>query len=153
MQSGAESHAALLQAFGLSVTAFLVIVSCHLIAMHGAARLAKMRHAVTDLQSLPFHRTVVFILLVMTVLFSLHLLTNLAWALVIWGAGVLPGYRESIFFSLENYTSLGLTRVNVPDHWRMLAPMISLSGVFCLGWSTAMLITLFSHFYSVTPDK
>ena len=44
----------------------------------------------------------------------------------VWSkAGVLPGYRESIFFSLENYTSLGLTRVNVPDHWRMLAPMMA----------------------------
>ena len=38
-------------------------------------------------------------------------------------AGVVPNYRNALYFSLENYTSLGLTRVNVDDRWRMLAPM------------------------------
>jgi hypothetical protein len=65
---------------------------------------------------------------------------------------VLPNYREGVYYSLENYTSLGLTRVDVDDHWRMLAPMISLSGVFCLSWSTAVLVSFLGHLYSLTPD-
>ena len=34
----------------------------------------------------------------------------------------------------------------------MLAPMISLSGVFCLSWSTAVLVSFFGHLYSLTDD-
>ncbi len=65
---------------------------------------------------------------------------------------VLPRYRDGVFYSLENYTSLGLTRITVDDHWRMLAPMISLSGVFCLSWSTAVLVSFFGHLYSLAND-
>lgn len=143
---------AILQAFGLSVAAFLVIVSFHLIGLHGAARLVHRRQAVTDQPVPPFFHTVIFIVTVMSVLFSLHLLTNFTWALFMWTASVLPSYRDCVFFSLENYTALGLTRVNVDDHWRMLAPMISLSGIFCLGWSTAVLISIFGRYYAAPPD-
>ena len=142
-----ESDVEILSSFGLSVLAFLVIVSFHLVSLHAAARLFRSRRPVTDLRKLGFGHTVLFIVAVMMILFFLHLLTNFAWGLFIWGIGVLPNYRESIFYSLENYTALGLTRVEVADKWRMLAPMISLSGVFCLGWSTAVLVSFFGQLY------
>ena len=88
----------------------------------------------------------------MALLFTLHLLTNFAWGFFLMAAGVLDGYRQCVFYSLENYSSLGLTRVDVGDKWRMLAPMISLSGVFCLGWSTAVLVSLFGHLYALGPE-
>jgi hypothetical protein len=81
------------------------------------------------------------------------MMTNLAWGMFMYLKGVLPVYRECIFYSLENYTSLGLTRVNVDDQWRMLAPMISLSGVFCLSWSTAVLVSFFGQLYHVKTDN
>ncbi len=142
----------LLQAFFLCICAFLVIVPLNLVSLHLAARLYRDHRPIADLRKMPFHNTVVFIVAVMLVLFAIHMMTNFAWGLFIYFAGVLPQYRESVFYSLENYTSLGLTRVEVGDSWRMLAPMISLSGVFCLGWSTAVLVSLFGQLYSVQPD-
>lgn len=147
------TDAFLLQIFGLCIAAFLVIVALHLIGLHSAAHFVRKHGLTADLRALPFHYTIIFVVVMMALLFSLHLLTNFAWGLFMHMAGVLPNFRQCVYYSLENYTSLGLTRVNVDEKWRMLAPMISLSGVFCLGWSTALLVSLFGHLYAFTPDN
>jgi len=152
METPINQDWAILQAFVFSVCAFLAIVPFNLVGLHLAARLYRTKRPVRDFKALKFRFTVAFIVGVMLVLFTLHMMTNFAWGLFIYLSGVLPSYRESVFYSLENYSGLGLTRVQVSDHWRMLAPMISLSGVFCLGWSTAVLVSLFGQLYSVQPE-
>ncbi|WP_421693910.1 hypothetical protein [Aestuariivirga sp.] len=142
-----------MQTFGLCVIAFLVIVALHLIGLHVGARFARQHRLAADLRILPFQYTVFLIVAVMALLFTLHLLTNFAWGLFMYMADVLKGYRQCVFYSLENYTSLGLTRVDVPPEWRMLAPMISLSGVFCLAWSTALLVSVFNRLYAITEES
>ena len=138
-----------LQSFGLCILAFMVIVASHLMSLHFAIRMFRKYVVVPDISKLRYHQTVFLILSAMMLLFSLHMLTNLAWGLFMYLAGAMSIYRECIFYSLENYTSLGLTLVNVDDRWRMLAPMISLSGVFCLSWSTAVLVAFFGQLYHV----
>lgn len=142
----------LLLAFGLCIVAFMVIVAFHLVGLHIAVRSFKKRVPVRDLRKFRFNHTIMLILGVMFLLFTLHMFTNFAWGLFIYAFGALPTFREGIFYSLENYTALGLTRVDVGDKWRMLAPMISLSGVFCLSWSTAVLVGFFGHLYSLTEE-
>ena len=141
-----------LQSFGLCILAFMVIVALHLMSLHFAIRMFRKYVVVPDISKLRYHQTVILILSAMMLLFSLHMLTNFGWGLFIYIAGALPNYREGIFYSLENYTSLGLTLVNVDDRWRMLAPMISMSGVFCLSWSTAVLVSFFGQLYHMKLD-
>ncbi len=142
----------LLEAFALCVVAFMVIVAFHLIGLHIAVGVLKAKIPMRDLRKLRFGHTILLILGVMFLLFTLHMLTNFGWGFFIYMEGALPSFRQGIFYSLENYTALGLTRVDVSDHWRMLAPMISLSGVFCLSWSTAVLVSFFGHLYSIADD-
>jgi len=141
-----------LESFGYCVLAFVVIVAFHLVGLHLAIRLFHKNFRVADINRLKYHQTNFLILSAMMLLFSLHMLTNFAWGLFMFMAGALSIYRECIFYSLENYTSLGLTRVNVDDRWRMLAPMISMSGVFCLSWSTAVLDNFFGQLYHMKLD-
>jgi hypothetical protein len=137
-----------LKLLAICVIAFLVIVSFHLIGLHSGIRLLHRRKPAPNLKMVPFGHMVVHVVGLMAILFGLHLLTNFAWGGFIYGMGILGRYRDCVFFSLENYTSEGLTQVTVPDEWRMLAPMISLSGVFCLAWSTAVLVSVFAQIYS-----
>ena len=141
-----------LQSFGLCILAFMVIVAFHLMGLHVAIRLFRKHVNVPDISTLRYDKTNILVLSAMMLLFSLHMLTNVAWGLFMYLAGAMSIYRECIFYSLENYTSLGLTRVNVDDHWRMLAPMISMSGVFCLAWSTAVLVSFFGRLYAIKLD-
>jgi len=147
MQSTPDSL--VLESFGLCVLAFMVIVALHLMGLHAAIRLFRKNIDVEYVRHLKYHQTILIILSAMMVMFVLHMATNFGWGVFMYVAGALSVYRECIFYSLENYTSLGLTRVNVDDRWRMLAPMISLSGVFCLSWSTAVLVSFFGQLYHI----
>lgn len=139
-----------LEAFSYSIAAFLLIVTIHVLMLHVVAA-AGRRQAVSSLVRESVLREAFFVVQVVVALLLIHLVTNLLWGLFIWLMGVIPTYRNSLFYSLENYTSLGLTRVQVDETWRTLAPLISLSGVFCLGWSTAILVSLFGHVYMTKP--
>ncbi len=136
----------------LSAAVFCVIVSTNLIGLHAIAVFIRKRPA-GSLRHVIFLHEVRFILLVMFSFFLLYFLTNALWAAFMSVTGVLPTYHQCLFYALENYTSLGLTRVQVDDSWRILAPLISLSGVFCLGWSIAVLVSVFGHLYSTGPDS
>lgn len=137
-----------LESFGLCIVAFLVLVTLHLMCLHFCLRQLNMRFPIKDASELRYHEAMFLILTNMLVLFALHMLTNFGWGYFIYLEGAVPNFRQGVYYSLENYTGLGLTRVNVADHWRMLAPMISLSGVFCLSWSTAVLVSFFSRLYA-----
>lgn len=141
-----------LVSLGLCMLAFMVIVALHLMGLHVCLREFRRRFRVRNAAVMPFYQTMFLILSAMMLLFMLHMLTNFAWGYFIYLEGAAPNFREGVFYSLENYTGLGLTRVNVPDRWRMLAPMISLSGVFCLSWSTAVLVSFFGQIYKVKLD-
>jgi hypothetical protein len=135
-----------IEAFALSILAFMAVVTAHIVLLHGFAAIVRRRPK-GQLGRLGFLSDVVFVLQVIGVLFAITVVTNLLWGVFIHAIGVVPTFRNALFFSLENYTSLGLTRVAVDDRWRTLAPLISLSGIFCLSWTTAILTTVFSHVY------
>lgn len=141
-----------LESFGLCMVAFVVIVAFHLLGLHASIRLFRRNFDPSYIKSLRSYQTLFIILSAMMVMFALHMFTNFGWGLFMYVFGALTVYRECVFYSLENYTSLGLTRVNVDDRWRMLAPMISLSGVFCLSWSTAVLVSFFGQLYHVKVE-
>lgn len=141
------NETAVLENFGLCVLAFMIIVALHLMSLHFAIRTFHRHSPWKDVSKLRYHQTLIVILSAMLLLFTLHLATNASWGALMYWTGVLPAIREGVYYSLENYTGLGLTRVNVSDEWRMLAPMISLSGVFCLSWSTAVLVSFFGQIY------
>jgi len=141
-----------LESFGLSIIGFMVIVAFHLMGLHVAISFFREKFPIRDISKLRYHQSMFLILAAMMLLFTLHMLTNFAWGLFIYTTGAIPAFREGVYYSLENYTSLGLTRVDVDDRWRMLAPMIAMSGVFCLGWSTAVLVSFFGRLYSIQLD-
>jgi hypothetical protein len=137
-----------IQNFTYGIAAFVFIVSAHIILLHGLSALFRLR-PVGEFSKGRFAAEIRFVLQVIAGLFAISLATNLMWGGFIAAMGVVPAYRNAVFYALENYTSLGLTRVQVDPQWRTLAPLISLSGVFCLAWSTAILVTVFNHVYAL----
>ena len=141
-----------LESFGLCIIGFMIIVALHLVGLHLCMREFRRRFYVRDASHQHFYQTMILVLAAMMLLFALHMFTNIGWGYFIYAQGATANFREGVYYSLENYTGLGLTRVDVADHWRMLAPMISLSGVFCLSWSTAVLVSFFGQIYKVKLD-
>ena len=77
---------------------------------------------------------------------ALHFAETLIWAIPISVRGLIPSMRDSYYFVLENYTTLGEGNVRLPDHWRLLGPIIAISGLFTFGWTGSVLVSIMTEF-------
>ena len=76
------------------------------------------------------------------VLLALHLSEMLAWAAALVYSGLVPDWRTAGFFAGNTYTTVGYGAFVLPNGWRMLAPIIAISGLFTFGWSGSVLVDL-----------
>jgi hypothetical protein len=66
----------------------------------------------------------------------------MVWAVPISAAGIIPSTRDSYYYVLESYTTLGEGNVSLPDRWRLLGPLIAISGLFTFGWTGSVLVSI-----------
>ncbi len=94
-------------------------------------------------------------LLAVTIFFliSLHLVETLLWAVPIWALGLIPNPRDSYYYVLESYTTLGEGAVSLPYSWRLVGPMIAMSGIFTIGWTTGILVGIMSDLRRLDADQ
>ena len=71
-----------------------------------------------------------------------HLLGVLIWSIAILVIGALGNMRDAFYFSLVTYTTLGYSDVMLPQTWRLLAPIMAMSGLFAFGWTTGVLVSI-----------
>jgi hypothetical protein len=76
------------------------------------------------------------------VLLALHVSEMLAWAAALVYSGLVPDWRAAGFFAGNTYTTVGYGTFVLPAGWRMLAPIIAISGLFTFGWSGSVLVDL-----------
>lgn len=84
--------------------------------------------------------------LVVGALATLHLVETLIWAAPIYASGTIPDLRDSYYFVLENYTTLGEGGVDLPERWRLIGPVIAMSGLFTFGWTASVLVSIMNQF-------
>jgi hypothetical protein len=72
----------------------------------------------------------------------LHLAETLIFALPIAAADLFPTLRDSYYFVLQSYTTLGDTTLALPDDWRLLGPIIAMAGLFTFSWTASVLVTI-----------
>ena len=75
----------------------------------------------------------------------LHLLEIAAWGLFLAWQGVLPDVSTAFYFSTATYTTTGYGDVVLPEGWRLLASVESLTGILMCGWSTAFFFAVISQ--------
>ena len=71
---------------------------------------------------------------------SVHFLETLIWAVPIWWFGMISGFRDSFYFVLESYTTLGNANAELPTAWRLIGPMIAISGLFTFSWTGSVMV-------------
>jgi Ion channel len=79
------------------------------------------------------------VLAIFFVLFITHFVEAAAWGLFLWRKGLTPTFTEGVYFSAASITALGYGDVVLPPPWRMLGPLVAISGTLMFGCSTAFL--------------
>lgn len=83
-------------------------------------------------------------LLLLAHLLEMELFGTALFAADWMGLGTITGatdasFADYLYFSFTTYTSLGLGDVSPTDSMRLLAGLETLTGLICIGWTTAVL--------------
>jgi hypothetical protein len=66
------------------------------------------------------------------------------WAYTLIYLGLIARAYDAIYFCANAYTTLGYGSVDLEAHWRLISPIIGISGLFTFAWTTSALIDVVS---------
>ena len=69
-----------------------------------------------------------------------HLIETVLWAAPLWQKGLIADFRSAYLFTLEAYTTLGETDIRLPEGWRLVGPVIAITGLFTFSWTGSVLV-------------
>lgn len=75
-------------------------------------------------------------------LFVTHVAEAATWGLFLWRKGLTATFTEGAYFSATSITALGYGDVVLPPPWRILGPLVAISGTLMFGCSTAFLFLI-----------
>ena len=84
----------------------------------------------------------IIVLISFFALFITHVVEAAAWGLFLWRKGLIPTFTEGVYFSATSITALGYGDVVLPPPWRLLGPLVAISGILMFGCSTAFLFLI-----------
>jgi hypothetical protein len=99
---------------------------------------------VTD--ATPYWRLNLLLASTISSLAALHFAETLLWAIPVSVTGLIPSMRDSYYYVLESYTTLGEGNISLPDRWRLIGPIIAMSGLFTFGWTGSVLVSIMTEF-------
>jgi Ion channel len=71
---------------------------------------------------------------------SMHVLGVLIWAFSLDHLGLILKADDAIYFCANAYTTLGYGLVDLDPQWRVISPIIGISGMFTFAWTTGALV-------------
>jgi hypothetical protein len=79
---------------------------------------------------------------VIVLMLSVHLFETVVWTTLLVRTHLVSNRSEAGFFAANTYTTLGYGSVILPQHWKMLAPIMAISGMFTFGWTGSVLVDI-----------
>jgi hypothetical protein len=64
------------------------------------------------------------------------------WAGALIFLGFIARVYDAIYFCANAYTTLGYGNVDLGAHWRIISPIIGISGLFNFAWTTSALVAV-----------
>lgn len=129
----------LLTELGFGLMVLVLVISVHGWFMGEVSKFFAVRFARFS-QGTAQWRVSFLVSITIALLASVHLLETLIWAFPIWYFGLISGFRNSFYFVLEAYTTLGDAKVGLPYSWRLIGPMIAISGLFTFSWTGSVMV-------------
>lgn len=79
---------------------------------------------------------------VIIMMLTVHLFETGVWTTLLVGSNLVRNWSDAGFFAANTYTTLGYGSVILPAHWKMLAPIMAISGMFTFGWTGSVLVDI-----------
>lgn len=134
----------LITELGLGLLVLVLLIAVHGWCMGGISKFFAVRFARFAPGAAQW-RVSFLVGLTIALLASVHMLETLIWVIPIWWFGLITGFRDSLYYVLESYTTLGDAKVVLPQSWRLIGPMIAISGLFTFSWTGSVMVYVMSE--------
>ena len=92
----------------------------------------------------------VFILImIVAIMLATHYVEVSAWALFYYATGMLADFRSAMTYSINSYTTLGATSIDLSGKWQGLGGFEAIAGMLMFGWATALLAVVVQKLHSI----
>jgi hypothetical protein len=112
--------------------------------VHGAAMRMITTHVIRRSKALALRpsqwRADLLLASIILAMLAAHLVETGIWTTVLVRSHLVTDWREAGYFAANTYTTLGYGEVILAAHWKMLAPIIAISGLFTFGWTGSVLV-------------
>ena len=71
---------------------------------------------------------------------ALQIVEVLIWSIVLNRLDLVKNVHDSIYFCANAYTTLGMGKMELERPWRLISPIIGISGLFTFAWTTSALV-------------
>ena len=88
-----------------------------------------------------------FLYLTMVLILTSHLVDIVIWGYALVWSGLVKNISQALYFSANTYTTLGYGQDIMPQAWNAITAVIALSGMFCIAWTTSVLMSTLSAFH------
>jgi hypothetical protein len=78
-------------------------------------------------------------------LLVLHLAEVIVWSAALIFGGIVNDWARAAYFAANCYTALG-EPFKLPDAWRIVPPIIAMSGIFTFAWTASVLVNFVSRY-------
>ena len=113
------------------------------VVVHAAGVMWALRRFDTSFEArLRFWRGTWLFIRVFIWIVLLHLVEICVWAGYYVWKGALPDLQLALYFSAVTYTTTGYGDVVLPEEWRLLGAIESLTGILMCGWSTGFFFAI-----------
>lgn len=136
----------------LGSTVLVIVTLVHGLGLDGIS--TRYKRKAEDLRQRGWHprfAMVIFAGAILLMLF-LHLAEICIWGFVLRKTGLIPNMRDSIYFSANTYTTLGMGPMSLPHDWRELCPIIAICGLFTFAWTTSEMFNIVGYHHELVAD-
>lgn len=78
-------------------------------------------------------------------LLSLHMAEIFLWSTALIAGDIVSGWARASYFAANCYTALGEPFV-LPHAWRLIPPIIAISGIFTFAWTASVLVNFVARY-------
>ena len=128
--------------FGGSI--LVVVVMFHAFATRYITSVFLRRSQTLTAHAAPWRADLLFAL-TLTSLLSVHLVEILIWTAALVYADVVRDWSKAAYFASNCYTALG-EPFSLPRAWRLVPPIMAISGIFTFAWTASLLVDFVSRY-------
>ena len=119
------------------------------VLLHGFAMRMITSHVIRRAKVITQHPTAwradVLIAAAVFLLLCSHLVETCVWTAALVLSRLVSSWRDAAYFAANTYTTLGYGNVVLPEPWKMLTPIMAISGLFTFGWTGSVLVDVVSR--------